>query len=401
MNKIFNITVKNIKRFIISGLMIITCVLMCTGCSKLKGSVDNASTSDWTKIKQIGSMELSYADQFKVDYYEDGYSLVTVADKDRYLVVPEGKDVPAGIDKDITILKCPLDEIYLAASSAMDFFRQIDGLDVVKMTGTKAEDWSNKEIADMVANGEIEYAGKYSMPDYEMIMDKNCDVAIESTMIYHSPEVKEQFERIGIPVLVDHSSYETHPLGRVEWIKLYGLLCDRQEEADKFMKQCIDKYDTVVSNVDNVETKTDTENTKKVAFFYINSAGNAVVRKPGDYITKMIGIAGGRYVFSDVLDEMENAMSTMNMQMETFYEKAVEADILIYNSTIDGEITSVSRLIEKNPVLADFKAVKENNVWCTGKNMYQEITGTAEMIQNFYSVFYGDVSDTTYIHKLK
>ena len=64
------------------------------------------------------------------------------------------------------------------------------------------------------------YAGKYNAPDYELILSKACDLAIESTMISHSPEVKEQLEQLGIPVLVERSSYESHPLGRMEWLKL-------------------------------------------------------------------------------------------------------------------------------------------------------------------------------------
>ena len=73
-------------------------------------------------------------------------------------------------------------------------------------------------------DGRMLYAGKYNAPDYERILSGSCDLAVESTMIYHSPEVKEQLERLGIPVLVERSSYERHPLGRMEWLKLYGVL---------------------------------------------------------------------------------------------------------------------------------------------------------------------------------
>lgn len=59
--------------------------------------------------------------------------------------------------------------------------------------------------------GKIAYAGKYSAPDYEKILSSDCGLAVESTMIYHTPEVKEQLERLGIPVLVERSSYEGHP----------------------------------------------------------------------------------------------------------------------------------------------------------------------------------------------
>ena len=66
------------------------------------------------------------------------------------------------------------------------------------------------------------------------------------------------------------------------------------------------------------------ENTgKTVAFFYITSNGAVSVRKPGDYIAKAIDLAGGVYVFHDLPGE-ENALSTMNMQMESFYQLAVE-----------------------------------------------------------------------------
>ena len=57
-------------------------------------------------------------------------------------------------------------------------------------------------------------------------------------MILHSPEVKEKLESFGIPVLVDHSSYEAHPLGRTEWIRLYGVLTGKEKEAEAaFAKQ--------------------------------------------------------------------------------------------------------------------------------------------------------------------
>ena len=38
------------------------------------------------------------------------------------------------------------------------------------------------------------------------------------------------------------------------------------------------------------------------------------VRKPGDYVAKMIELAGGSYV-PQTADADENALSTMNMQM--------------------------------------------------------------------------------------
>ena len=85
--------------------------------------------------------------------------------------------------------------------------------------------------------GRIAYAGKYSAPDYERILTAECGLAVENTMIYHTPEVKEQLERFGIPVLVERSSYESSPLARMEWIKLYGILLGKEALAEEVFAQ--------------------------------------------------------------------------------------------------------------------------------------------------------------------
>ncbi len=88
----------------------------------------------------------------------------------------------------------------------------------------------------------MEYAGKYSAPDYERIVDKSCSLAIESTMIYHCPKVKEQLENLGVPVLVERSSYEADPLGRMEWIKLYGVLTGKEQLAEELFEKEIKNW---------------------------------------------------------------------------------------------------------------------------------------------------------------
>lgn len=213
-------------------------------------------------LKYDHSLELQYADQFAVDYYEGDYALITIEGGDQFLLVPEGKEAPDGLDADITVIHQPLENIYLVATSTMDFFRALDGLGSISLSGTKADGWYIDEAKQALEDGSIVFAGKYSAPDYELILSKNCDLALESTMIYHNPEVKEKLEEFGIPVLVEHSSYESHPLGRTEWVKLYSVLLDKEEEAEAVFEEQAEKLNSIK----------DSENTgKTVAFFYINS----------------------------------------------------------------------------------------------------------------------------------
>lgn len=341
-----------------------------------------------------GSMELSYAEQFSVDYYEGGFALITIGGTDRFLVVPEGAEAPEDLDGDIAVLRQPIENIYLVATSAMDLFAAIDGLDSIRLSGTSAENWYVDAAREAMEEGSIVYAGKYSAPDYELILSENCGLAVESTMINHTPEVQETLESFGIPVLVERSSYESHPLGRVEWMKLYGVLLGKEELAEE-------KFQEQQAMLESVESQ---ENTgKTVAFFYITSVGYANVRKSGDYVSKMIELAGGNYIFQD-LGGKENAMSTMNMEIEQFYAKARDADYIIYNSTIDGELQTIDQLLDKSALLADFKAVKEGNVWCTQKNMFQETTGIGTMIVDIHRMLTEEapnLTELTYMYKLQ
>ena len=336
------------------------------------------------------SLELEYAEQFSVDYYEGGYAMIDIQDSGRYFVVPEEAEVPADLDEDITVLNQPLDHIYMVATSAMDLFRVLDGIGNIRLSGTDIDGWYIEEAKHSLEAGDMLYAGKYNAPDYELILSEGCDLALESTMIYHTPEVKEQLERFDIPVMVERSSYENHPLARMEWLKLYGVLLDKEDMAE----QIFDKKVNALSNVLGAENTG-----KTVAFFYINSNGIVNVRKSSDYVPRMIEMAGGKYIFEQLGDD--NDLSTINMEMEAFYSQAREADYLIYNSTIDAEITTIEELLGKSELLSDFKAVKEGNVYCAQKNLFQESMGLGTLITDIHQMLTEDDPQMTYLYKLQ
>jgi len=379
-------------------------------------------------LAYVSTMNLRYAECFRVDYYEDAdgltFRLLTVDGTDRCLVIPEGGAVPAGAEADETLVQIrqPLGAIYLVATSSMDFFDCLDALDTIALSGTKADDWAVENAAKAMEEGSIVYAGKYSAPDYETILAAGCDLAIESTMIRHTPEVKEMLEGFGIPVIVERSSYETHPLGRSEWIRFYGALLGREEEALKQFEAMCRKVDAVLADTaahkgaaeqvsaaeqesaaaqesaaeqESAAAQADAAAQETaaptVAYFYINGSGIAIVRKTADYVAKMIGMAGGQYIFTDLGDE--TALSTVHMQMEEFYATAVSADYLIYDSAIDGELASVSSLLDKSALLADFTAVKNGNVWCTTQSLFQKPTALADLIVDIHEMLSGKTEE--------
>ena len=383
---------------------------------------DSAAGTAWADMKPDRSMELVYADQFSVEYYGDVCELVTIEGTGRYLIVEEGQTVPDGLPADVTVIRKPLSNVYLAASSAMDFVDALSATQAVTMTSTKKEDWSIASAVSALDSGDMIYVGKYSAPDYEALLMEECSLAVESTMIYHTPEVREKIESLGVPVLIEHSSYESHPIGRTEWIRLYGLLFDREKEAESFFEEQRRIAEEVIAETHgagNEDRKTGNTETEKedrgafdkeasdmaarptAAFFYMTSSGLANVRKTGDYVAEMIRLAGGTYVPELPGMESENALSTMNMQMEDFYAGCVDADILIYNATIDGGLNTIDDLLDKSPLFADFKAVKSGNVWCSEQDMFQHTTASAGMIREMHLLITGRTTeDFTYFHRV-
>ena len=364
-----------------------------SGCGKAREafSLDQRNTDISEELNFDHSMELSYAREFAVDYYKKDYALITISDGSQYLVIPEGETEPSDLSEEIVVLQKPVENIYLVASAVMDMLVSLDSLDSIRFSGLQENGWYIEDARKAMQSEDILYAGKYSAPDYEKILEEGCDLAIENTMIYHTPEVQEQLEKFGIPVLVDYSSYEENPLGRTEWVKLYGLLTGHEKEAEE----------AFASEKEAFETVSDSEQTgKTVAFFYITANGEANVRRPEDYLSKMIEMAGGEYVIQDTGDE-DSTSSTITMQMEEFYAQAKDADYIIYNSTIDGEIRTIEELLGKSQLLKNFKAVQEGNVYCTTKNLYQSTMELGTIIRDIHGMLHDNEEDLTYIYKLE
>ena len=322
--------------------------------------------------------QLDYAQQFTADCYEGGYTMVSIPDSgQKFLVVPQDAAEVDSLPADVTVLRQPVENIYLVSTSVMDLILHLDALDSITLSGTKAEGWYLPEAKQAMEAGRIAYAGKYSAPDYEQILAANCSLAIQNTMILHTPEVKEQLEHFGIPVLVERSSYESGPLERMEWIKLYGILLGKEDTAE----QVFAAQEAAIAPLLEQEPTG-----KSCAFFSLSSNNLATVRKGSDYVAKMIEMAGGAYVFSDLTDN-GNSLATMNLPLEDFYAGAKDADVLIYNSAIEGTIASVSQLTEKFPLLSEFKAVQNGQVWCTSQSLFQQSMELADLILDMNKVF--------------
>lgn len=346
--------------------------------------------TSFLSFEKCGSLNLSYAKEFSVDFYKCGnsgeiYCLVKIKNGGNFLLAPENAPEEIGNLKNLPentfVLKKPLNKVYLVSTSAMDFVAKLGAVENLRFSGTKERGWFIPEAKDAMKSKKILYAGKYSAPDYELLLSRGCNLALENTMIFHNPEVKEKLEELGIPVVVERSVYEKNPLARLEWIKFYGILFERFEESEKYFEGEIEKISQAIK-----QTEPKDKTGKNVAFFFVSSNGSVNVRSGGDYISKMIEMSGGKYVPSLGRQAFESARSTVNMQFESFYAAASNADILIYDRSIDKNLKTISQLKKKNPLFSDFKALKSGEVYCTKDDFFQKTTGTADFIADLEKI---------------
>lgn len=391
-------------------LLFLICFVLLWGCRREKSHETSDTTDIVTDTEAVAKesthlLELRYAQMYRVEFLEEGRALVDI-DGDRYLLVP--KDGATGKDDDLynaKLIRYPVTDVYLAASSAMDFFVKTGALSSVKSTSTERKNWSLLEVCNALDEEAMYYIGKYSAPDYEALLELDTDIAIESTMIYHSPQVAEKIESLGIPVMTEKSSFEKSALGRMEWIKLYGLLTGHLEEAvswyDREIKRIEDTcHDGSVMHEGDIggEATDHLQGECTVVYFYVSSAGVITVRAPGDYISDMIEMAGGRLLGVAAAE----GKSSVKMEAESFFEMASDADYIIYNATLGGNLSDMQEFTGLNPLFDELKAVRLGHVWQSEDDFFQQPTRAAAVIEELSEIIREGVSeDMTTLKRLK
>ncbi len=363
---------------------------------------DIREAPELTGLQYLSQDENEYAQCFAIYRYENGYAVLAVDDGRRYLIVPEGAQIPGKTAEDLIILRQPLDHIYLAASAVMCQFDEIGAVDNVILSGLEKDGWYIEAAREAMEKGTLEYGGKYSAPDYERIVAAGVNLAVESTMIHHTPKVQEKLEKLGIPVMIDRSSYESEPLGRAEWVKVYGLVTGHEEEAARAFEEQKSYVEALrgktEANAANISGSDNATQQKTVAIFSINSTRQVVTRGAGDYFGKMVEIAGA------TLSTPATAAgrATQTVSMESFYAAAEQADILIYNASIEDAPENLQQMCAKDGILTQFRAVREGNVWCMRSSLYQNASRTGTIIRDLHAIVAGEADDETeFFYKLK
>lgn len=387
--------------------------LLFAACDR-KENEQQGITVEYSQLTSTGKEENTFAELFSIEHLKDenekAYSKIEVFDKEKkldtsWLLLPEGVDKVSGAPAGVNIMTFrDRQNIMVSSASTMALINAMDALSKVPMT-TADTTWRIQEIKDAIDKGTVKEVGKYSKPDYEQIIsigaEKHVTFAVFSTMLDSVPDVYDQLTKTcNLRIMRDQSSYESHPLGRTEWIKIYGEIFDMRDKSDAVFNGQVEILNETSSkiNVPEAERKT-------VLIFYTTSTKDTFyVRNAADYVTELVNLGGGKQVAEIGPGKSGNT----KMTQEWFIQECSQADYVLYNWTSGAsgvKDESLQGLIDARlgDWFKDFKAYKEGNVWRTSNDFYQKMDKMGEMVADIYKMLYGEnVSDTlTYVNRLK
>ncbi len=376
------------KKYAAAAAAVLMCLLAACGNIAAENGADQAAPADGLPAS-LGFMPLEYAELFSVEYFSDGSRMISAGTGEhRYLVLPEGVEQPEALDGDVYVLRRPIDRLYIASTSIVSLVDALGALDRVPLVGTDVDGWYLEHVVEAMEAGTIRFGGKFSQPNYEMIVGEQIQLHINNTMVDSKPEVLEKFDELGIPTLVENSSKEPHPLGRVEWIKLLGVLLDLEEEAQRY-------FDEQAALLEAVRAEEPLG--KTVAMGYL-AGEKCYARNSGDYCAQLIEMAGGDYVCAD-LEPEKGGNSTMTF--EEWYTRFKDADCLFYMNFTD-KFYSIDEMVENNPLFLDFKAVQSGCVWVTSPSFHQSAADIAAIMADMYAILSSeDPAQVTTEHLIK
>ena len=292
-----------------------------------------------------------YAQGYVISCYKDFTSVEIVNPWDttkilqRYILVEKERSLPDNLP-DGTVIRTPLDNIIMYTTLHASIWEKMGALDAVKGICETEYLTSQKAIA-MVKEGKIADCGSAFSPNVETIMDLGGDIIVASP---YENSGYGQAEKLGIPIFESADYMEQHPLGRVEWLKVYGLLQGKKDVADSMFNATMTRYNALknLAQEEKIKPRIMSERKYGASWYIVGGAS---------YMATMYKDAGADYIFSD---NTESGSATASF--ETVYERGGDSDIWILKYAAENKMRYAD-LQKENPLYANFAPFKNRRIF--------------------------------------
>ncbi len=303
----------------------------------------------------IDSLKLLHANQFRSYSYKD-FKTLEVYDKNRNLqqryLLYKGENKPkTNLNYDI-VLQIPLKRLISRSTKYATFISLLENVDnLVGFVGSQYV--SNEEIRKKIDTKKIKEVGNDdgSGINFEGLVSLEPDAIFtyDASLYGGTSDTQQKMKELGLPMIICNETLESSPLAQAEWIKFFGVLFEKEEQAAEIFDEVKSNYDSLKQLTANIK-----EENKPTLFF--NAWYNETWFMPnGDsYVAQFAKDAGAIYLWNDL-----KGTGASPLAIESVYEKAEQADYWFHAS----DWKNMNQLMSSDRRFVSFKSVKNKNVF--------------------------------------
>jgi iron complex transport system substrate-binding protein len=262
-------------------------------------------------------------------------------------------------------LKIPLNSIVVTSTTHIPFLELLNVED--KIVGFPTTDFiSSPKTRALINANKIAELGNPESINTETLINLHPDVVIGFSLTSNN-KMFNTIHQIGIPVILNGDWLEETPLGRAEWIKFYGILFDKEKQADSIFKTIENNY---------LAAKEIAKSAKTVPTLLSGGLFKDVWYMPAgeSFEANYLNDANVNYLW-----KTSKGKGSLALNIENVFEKAKDADVWVSPSYH----ASLEELKNTNAIYSQFKAFQQKNIYSymnnkgeTGGIIYFELSPT-------------------------
>lgn len=361
-------------------LILVSFILLLAGCHRNKISETHEGKEirfDYAKLIRVWE-----CDGFKKMEIRNPWDTTCLLQT--YLLVDKTKEIPANCPGGV-VVRVPLEKSAVFTTVHCSLIEELGAVNSISGI-CELEYITNPNIISLTQSGKIVDFGSSMSPDIEKIITVSPDAILLSP--FNNSGGHGGLDKLGIPIVECADYMESDPLGRAEWIKLYGMLFGKESEADSIFSKVTETYT-------QIEKEAQQETGSHPSLLYgLDNGGSWFIPGGKSYMAKMFASAGANYIFGETTHSGAEPFA-----FETVYDKGCNADIwlILGMEVADKTYKDLQRF-------SNFKSYKEKRVYAcntTKTSFFDEIPFHPErLLKDLYIIFhsekYGDVNE--YLH---
>ncbi|TDW47368.1 iron complex transport system substrate-binding protein [Flavobacterium sp. 270] len=343
-------------------------------------------TQDVTKSDNPKN-SIEYASGLSIVKYE-GYSVVKVinpwpnANKDFTYVLKENEaKVPDSLQK-YTTIKVPLETVVVTSTTNIPFLEMLEVEN--KLVGFPHTDYvSSEKTRALIDKGSVKNIGQNEKLNIEQLIELSPDLIVTFGVDNNNPML-DNLKKSGLNVFIQGDWMEQSPLGKAEWIKLYGALFGKEDKAKEL-------FDKIVLSYTQAQKLVSEQKATSTVLYGSMYEDVWYVAKGNSWVAQFMKDAQADYLWANL-----KGTGSEGLSFEKVLVKAKAANVWIAT----GSVKSLEELGKNNPHYTEFDAFKNKNVYtfesklgATGGTVFYELSPSRPdlVLKDYIKIFHPDL----------